>query len=195
MHSYSIDIEERRTVLLVLAVSSILLTWGFFKILSDLKFSLPWWIESPSVLGLYGFLFIIFNNWFWKILIMIGIIKTPNLNGIWEGGLKTSFDGSDSEIQSTLKIFQNWTRIKIILTTKKSSSHSEAASLVIEPPEGKYLSYQYINEPRMDAVKTMSIHRGTAILFFDEKNNTLTGEYYSGRGRQNFGSLVFKKQA
>jgi hypothetical protein len=37
----------------------------------------------------------------------------------------------------------------------------------------------------------MSIHRGTVRLVFDEKKNTLEGEYYSGRGRQNFGSLYF----
>ena len=37
----------------------------------------------------------------------------------------------------------------------------------------------------------MSIHRGTVRLLFDEKKNVLNGEYYSGRDRQNFGSLYF----
>jgi len=39
----------------------------------------------------------------------------------------------------------------------------------------------------------MSIYRGTARLLFNEKENTLVGEYYSGRDRQNFGSLSFKR--
>jgi len=72
-------------------------------------------------------------------------------------------------------------------------SHSESASIVINAPEGKYLNYQYINDPKSNAVETMSTHRGTARLIFDEKKNTLEGEYYSGRGRQNFGSLYFVK--
>jgi hypothetical protein len=79
------------------------------------------------------------------------------------------------------------------LATDQSSSHSESASIVIDTPEGKYLSYQYINDPKSNAVETMSIHRGTVRLIFDEKKNTLEGEYYSGRGRQNFGSLSFKR--
>ena len=39
----------------------------------------------------------------------------------------------------------------------------------------------------------MSIHRGTVRLLFNEKENTLVGEYYSGRDRRNFGSLNFKR--
>jgi hypothetical protein len=118
-------------------------------------------------------------------------VKTPNLIGEWSGTLKSSFDNHASEVKVTLKIFQDWTKIKILMTTEQSSSHSESASIVIDASEGKYLSYQYINEPKSNAVETMNIHRGTVRLVFDEKKNTLEGEYYSGRGRQNFGSLYF----
>ena len=120
-------------------------------------------------------------------------MKTPNLNGEWKGHLKSSFDEHSSEIKATLKIFQTWTRIKILLTTEQSSSQSETASIIIDTPEGKYLSYQYINEPKPNAVKTMSIHRGTTRLLFNEKENIFTGEYYSGRDRQNIGSLYFER--
>ena len=105
-----------------------------------------------------------------------------------------SNDNHSSEVKATLKIFQNWARIKILLNTDQSSSQSKTASIIIDTPEGKYLSYQYINDPRPNAVKTMSIHRGTARLLFDEKKNSLEGEYYSGRDRQNFGSLYFVRQ-
>lgn len=193
MHPYSIDTQERRNVLLLLAVISIILAWGFYNLLNRYHFVLPWWVESPSVLSFYGLLFIIFDGWVWKFLRRINLIKTPGLAGEWSGYLKTSFDEHSSEIKATLRIFQTWTRIKILLTTEHSVSHSETASIVIDAPEGKYLSYQYINEPKSDAVKTMSIHRGTARLLFNEKDNTLIGEYYSGRDRQNFGSLNFKK--
>jgi hypothetical protein len=43
--------------------------------------------------------------------------------------------------------------------------------------------------------KTMSTHKGTVKLFFDETKNTLEGEYYSGRDRQNFGSLYFGRES
>lgn len=193
MHPYSIDIEERKNILLLLAVVSIVLLWGFYKALNYYKIILPWWVESPSVLFFYGLLFVIFDKWAWKYFRKISFIKTPNLIGEWTGHLKTSFDKHSSEIEATLKIFQTWTRVKILLTTEQSISHSETASIVIDAPEGKYLSYQYINEPKSEAVKTMSIHRGTVRLLFNEKENTLVGQYYSGRDRQNFGSLSFKR--
>jgi hypothetical protein len=193
MHSYSIDTEERKSILLFLAIVSIVLTWSFYNLLNYFKFILPWWVENPSVLFFYGLLFIIFDRWIWKFFRRINFIKVPNLFGEWNGYLKTSFDEHSSKIKATLRIFQTWTRIKILLTTEHSISHSETASIVMATPEGKYLSYQYINEPKSDAVKTMSIHRGTVRLLFNEKENTLIGEYYSGRDRQNFGSLNFKR--
>ena len=193
MHPYSIDTEERKNILFFLAVVCIFLAWSFFKILNNYQITLPWWIESPSILFFYGLLFVVFDKWSWKFFRKIGFVKTPNLNGEWKGHLKSSFDEHSYEIKTTLKIFQTWTRIKILLTTEQSSSQSETASIIIDAPEGKYLSYQYINEPKPNAVKTMSIHRGTARLLFNEKENTFSGEYYSGRDRQNFGSLYFKR--
>jgi len=192
MHSYSIDTEERKNILLVLAIISIVFSWGFYKILGNYQISLPWWVESPSVLFFYGLFFVIFDKWLWQYLKKINFIKTPNLNGEWNGNLKSSFDNHASEINVILKIFQTWTKIKILLITDQSISKSETASIVIDAPEGNYLSYQYINEPKSNAINTMSIHRGTVRLIFDKKENTLNGEYYSGRDRQNFGSLSFK---
>jgi len=194
MHAYSIDTEERKNILLILAIVSIVFSWGFYKILGYYQFSLPWWVESPSVLFFYGLLFVIFDRWLWQYFKKIDFVKTPNLNGVWNGNLKSSFDNHSAEVKANLKIFQTWTSIKILLATDQSSSHSESASVVIDAPEGKYLSYQYINDPKSNAVETMGIHRGhrgTVRLIFDEKKNSLEGEYYSGRGRQNFGSLYF----
>jgi len=191
MHTYSIDTNERKNILLVLAITSIVFSWGFYRVLGYYQIVLPWWVESPSVLFFYGILFEIFDRWLWRYLKKVNIIKTPNLIGEWSGNLKSSFDNHSSEIKATLKIFQTWTRIKILMITDQSSSHSESASIVVNAPEGKYLSYQYINDPKPTAVETMSIHRGTVRLVFDEKKKTLEGEYYSGRGRQNFGSLYF----
>ena len=193
MHPYSIDTEERKNILFFLAVVCIFLAWSFFKILNNYQITLPWWVESPSVLFFYGLLFVIFDKWSWEFFRKIGFVKIPNLNGEWKGHLKSSFGEHSSEIKTTLKIFQTWTRIKILLTTEQSSSQSQTASIIIDAPEGKYLSYQYINEPKPNAVKTMSMHRGTARLLFNEKENTFSGEYYSGRNRRNFGSLYFKR--
>jgi hypothetical protein len=194
MHPYSIDTEERENILLFLAIVSIVLAWSFYKILSYYKITLPWWVESPSVLFFYGLLFVIFDKWVWKFFIKIGFVKTPNLNGEWRGHLISSFNEHSSEIKATLQIFQTWTKIRILLSTVQSVSRSESTSIIVNTPEGAYLSYQYINEPKSNTVNTMSIHRGTTRLLFDGRENTLVGEYYSGRDRQNFGGLNFKRE-
>jgi len=194
MHTYSTDSEERRIILLILAVISIVLTWITYQRLNYYKIVLPWWSESPSILFFYGLFYTIFDKSIWKLLGRVGLVKTPNLNGKWKGFLATSFNDNTSKIKATLEIFQTWSRMKIVLTTNQSVSRSEVSSIVTQNPEGQYLNYQYFNEPKPNAVQTMNIHHGTANLLFNEKNNSLSGEYYSGRGRQNFGSLFFKKK-
>lgn len=193
MHSYSIETDERKNVMLCLSMISIVLSWVFYKILHDRQILLPWWMESPSVLFFYGLLFVIFDKWAWKIFERIGFLRTPNLNGKWTGESRSSFDEFLSGITANMEIFQTWTKIKIILTTEKSSSMSEMASITVSAPEGCYLIYQYINVPKPEAGKTMSIHRGTASLFFVKKDDSFTGDYYSGRDRQNYGSLNVKR--
>ncbi|MHB8276683.1 MAG: Cap15 family cyclic dinucleotide receptor domain-containing protein [Candidatus Humimicrobiaceae bacterium] len=193
MHPYSVDGEERKYIFVFLVVISIILSWSFYKSLIYYKITLPWWVESPSVLFFYGLLYWVFDRWIWKLFVKIRFLKIPNLNGKWDGYLKSSFDNHSAEIKTTLQIFQTWTRIKIILSTEQSKSHSESASIMVSDPEGCCLSYQYINEPISTSKKTMSIHRGTARQMFDYKNNTLNGEYYSGRDRQQYGVLYFKK--
>ncbi len=192
MHPYSIDTEERKNVLLFLALMSILLAWGFSNVLEYYQIHLSWWIESPSVLFFYGAVFLIFDRFVWKPLAKMQVIKTPNLNGEWHGNLKSSRDGHTKEIKVTLKIFQTWTDIKILLISDSNVSQSESAAVISGEPEGKYLNYQYVVEPKPNSVKDISIHRGTARLFFEEKN-MLEGDYYTGRGSQNFGSLRFAK--
>jgi len=195
MHPYSIDTKERRNIYFVLAIISIILSWILNRILLNCNVELPWWAESPSVLLFYSLTYTVFNKWGWKIFNKIGLIKTPNISGNWTGHLQTSFDEHSSEIEANLTIFQNWTKIKIILKTEESTSRSETASIITDVPEGKYLNYQYINEPKSYSANTMHIHRGTTRLLYDDNEESLIGEYFTGRDRQNFGSFNFSKDA
>ena len=194
MHPYSIDTRERSYFFLIFAVISIFLSLGIQLLLDTYKPNLPWDIRTPSVLVLYYAVYKVFDKWAWKFFRKIGVIKTSNLNGEWDGKIETSFRGNSPESKATLKIFQTWTEIKIIFTTSSSKSESKTGSMILRSPEGPCLVYQFRNKPRPDAAETMNIHDGTTELLFDEKIDGLSGEYYSGRGRQNFGSLSFKRK-
>jgi len=52
---------------------------------------------------------------------------------------------------------------------------------------------EYINEPGTFSEQTMQAHRGTANLRLTPDGATLKGEYYTGRGRQSIGAMVFHK--
>jgi len=55
------------------------------------------------------------------------------------------------------------------------------------------LIYDYLNEPKSDAVETMQMHRGTARLVLAGADE-LEGDYYTGRGRKNAGSIRLRRK-
>jgi hypothetical protein len=55
------------------------------------------------------------------------------------------------------------------------------------------LLYEYLNEPKPHAPSAMQIHRGHARLELAEDRSSLSGQYFTGRGRQTFGTLVLQR--
>ncbi len=56
------------------------------------------------------------------------------------------------------------------------------------------VSYEYVNEPKPLAPTLMQIHRGFADLTLSLDGRVLDGDYYTGRGRQTYGSLHLEKE-
>jgi len=194
MHSYSIDSNERKYVPFLLTLLAILLAWLLHIMLKLVNFAMPWWIDAPSVMGFYGLLCFAFDSFLWKIKVLhsIGVVRIPNFNGIWTGCVLSSFSQHGDNHMGELIIRQSWSNISIVLESDLSKSYSIAASISINNPYGTTLSYTYINEPKPTAGSSMHGHRGTCELIY--RGNSFEGEYYSGRDRQNYGTLLFKKE-
>jgi len=192
MHSYSIDSNERPTIYLILAAISILATFTLNLIFGKLNLTIPWFVETPSVMSIYGLLCLCFTKVFWKLNLLhkIGLVNTPVLIGKWNGEVQSSFDQHSSKQEVVIEIKQDWTNIQICLRGKNSNSKSQNASITVQ--DGLRLTYDYLNEPSPDANQNMNIHRGTAILELSS-DGSFEGEYYSGRGRQSFGRLKMEK--
>lgn len=192
MHAYATDSKERKNVVFAIAVLSVVVAYGLHLALRWLRVEMPWWIDAPSVMAVFGVLYELFEKRLWRMPVfqITGIVKIPDLNGMWDGEGRTSFDGAQYRAQVTIK--QTWTSISIFLETEHSTSRSLTASLLVEQPEGPTLSYEYRNEPKPIALPTMHSHRGTATLRL-KNNGVLEGEYYSGRDRQNYGNLMLKR--
>jgi predicted XRE-type DNA-binding protein len=191
MHPYAIDSEERRYVLLGIALVSVGLAYGFHWLMLHMNIQAPWWVELPSVPGIAGVLYEAFDKWLWRWFRKIGIVKIPDIQGQWEVDGYTSFEQKRS-FKAKVIIRQTWTHISVYLETEQSSSRSLAASLSFNQPEGAVLIYHYLNEPKPNAMKTMHAHKGTAILRL-KNDECMEGDYYSGRDRQNYGRLTLRR--
>ncbi len=195
MHGYSTDSSERRIVPLLLALLAIALAWASSKFLAAARLSVPWWVDAPSLMAFYGVLYALFDRYLWRIGLVskLGLVRIPNLGGRWQGYLISSFDGHAKRHDLMIHIFQSWTQITVFLSTTTSMSRSCAAMIQVDDPEGVALIYQYQNQPLADAMKTMHMHYGTAMLRVSD-GGCLVGDYYAGRDRRTFGRIYCRRQ-
>lgn len=103
----------------------------------------------------------------------------------------TSFDEQRGDHRIEAEAVQDWTHISIKMRGEYSRSESLVGSIFVG--NDIVLDYEYWNEPLPNAVETMHAHRGTARLMLSADGRTLSGDYYSGRDRQNYGSLHLEK--
>ena len=166
-----------------------MLAWATSKLIAVAHLAVPWWLDAPSSLAFYGGLYTLFDKRLWRKAIArkLGLSKIPNLTGRWRGFLVSSYDAHQKRHEVILQIFQSWTQIAIYLTTETSISHSCAAVIQVDDPEGVSLIYQYENQPLSYATESMHMHCGTAMLRLD--GDTLKGDYYAGRDRRTFGRI------
>jgi hypothetical protein len=194
MHPYATDSNERERITFGLAAVSVGLAWALARSLLAAHLPLPWWLDAPSTMGIFGALYAVFERSLWRLSCVhrIGLVKVPILAGGWRGRLRSSFDQHAQEREVSVEIKQSWTKLSLILESSGSTSQTVAASLLVDAPGGMILSYQYRNEPKPTAVGTMQIHYGTARLAV-RGATVLDGDYYSGRGRQSYGGIHLEK--
>lgn len=202
VHAYAISPHTRERVTLVLFGSSILLAYASHLLLSWADVSIPWWVESPSALLIYGVLRYAFDHWGWHLGIVRQLTHIPNLSGRWIGNIRSSHFEHQDGPSGELRICQDWTTMSVRFlgaaseNGDRSTSSSEMAVMTDCDAAHCGLAYAYLNEPDSGSMDTMHIHRGTARLKLDthEGRQVLTGEYYTGRDRQTHGRMHFVKQ-
>lgn len=195
MHPYTTDSRNYSFVICVLFTASVVVAWVYTWFTGLIGWSLPWWLEAPSILSVFGLLYWLFNTRLWRHKWVRPLIGIPDLNGSWSGEvINTSEDETTHTPVQTVRtpvkvtIKQSWTEILVHLETKTSDSHSIAASLRLNRDVVPVLSYQYNNQPKNSAPKDFVGHPGTVDLKLMSQNE-LNGDYYSGRGRQTYGCI------
>jgi hypothetical protein len=191
MHGYSTDSNERRVVPFFLAALAIALAWLLSRLLAATHFSVPWWVDAPSSMGLYGALYTLFDKHLWRsrFIRKLGLVRVPNLTGRWRGFLTSSFDAHVKQREVKVQISQTWTQISIALSTATSQSRSCVAAIQVADPDCITLIYQYENHPQASALRNMHMHFGTAMLRISN-SSFLVGDYYAGPDRGTFGRIA-----
>ena len=194
-HAYSTDSPERRRIPFFIAAAAIGAPFLLISIMKRYVVEVPWWASPPvDTMTFYGFFYWLFDRflWKWSLLHRFGIVRVPNLSGTWQGrATPTETQGVSAghgiPTDITLTIGQTWTTILVAAQAKLSRSRSILASLTVD--DECALGYEYVSDPTAAAPPTMHAHRGLARLVLDATTDSLEGEYYSGRDRQNVGSI------
>lgn len=138
---------------------------------------------------IYGGLIFLYERWGWRWLSTI-----RDLNGTWVGSITTTHNGGTS-VPCVMRVRQTWTRIAIELETEQSRSRTTMAALYDEQPGDVGLKYEYVSEPRNLAAQTMHTHRGVCTLAItaDSAEARLSGDYFTGRGRETRGEITLHR--
>jgi hypothetical protein len=196
MHAYQVDQNVQKNIFILTFILAIASEYLFDLFIKKFSIPIPWWVESPSIFLFFAFYLWLYNNYFWEKwpFNKLSWFKIPNINGDWNVEIKSSFAGFDKPISGKAKIRQTASKICISLETSQSKSSSTSGILINDVGSNDYeLTYNFLNQPKAESTETMNIHRGTSILNFSENPNKLEGDYFSGRGRQQFGRIILKR--
>lgn len=166
-----------------------LVVWLLDYASSLIEFDPDWWATLTSFGAVYVAVRWIAVRYAWRVTYLrsLGIVGVPDLNGEWQGYVRSSATEFKDTHNATLRIAQQWSTISVTLETEQSHSWSTSAILRSQGVECAELTYTYVNEPKAHAGSTMHAHRGTATLKLD--GSSLEGEYYTGRDREAYGTI------
>lgn len=172
----------------ILPALSLGLTWTFFKLVPNP----PFWLETISPVYAYLLLYALFERycWSWKIFRVVNISCYPNLNGRWEGKLRSSHKENDNNIvvPAVLEIRQTFSKIFVRALFERSESESSITNFSDRNGD-TYLYYTYDSEPNSLKTGTMQNHKGTAKLMYIGSDHSLKGMYFNSIG--NNGEMEF----
>lgn len=193
MHDYSINSNERYWVNVFIIGISLFFASLYFRITTTYQIQIPWFLETPSFLGLLSLLNILYTKCLWKKRIKnLHFSSIPNLNGLWEGEIKTSHDDFKCSVPCSILIRQDYSKITLNLRTQKSKSTSLSCSIIYQEKAQPEISYVFRNEPISYGERDLHIHIGTTILLL-ENENTLIGNYFSNPDRMTYGNISLKR--
>lgn len=201
MHEYTVIGHPRQKLIFYIALISILISNFITNYLDK-------WIGqylnitvtfSISGITIFGIIYLIFNNYLWRVKLFEKIFHFPNLEGEWKCiGLSNNINlNQQFNWESTVIVKQTWDKILISLKTQNSSSRSMSVTggLKYFPGVGYKLTYHYENVPNVATEENLRKHEGFCILTFSEDMKSTDGCYFNNiKDRQSYGEMKLKEK-
>lgn len=200
MTTYGLKSNIRKKVLLWICVISLIIGSILYPLFSNVmdnicrqcpsikEFICKWeylgvFSTQLTVITIFGLITWIFNNYLWKTKLFLKILKIPNLNGVWEGVLESSYTDSDSrqrvKVEMVVTITQTWEKMVCRSKFPKSESSSDIICLDTESSQGIVLKFTYINQSQDLKCDLPEFSGYNELRLQDE--NTLSGTYFTKR--------------
>lgn len=193
MHVYAVNNNKRDWIVRVLAIMdvSVFFILGYFSVNEkmlgllgiDSNNSMYVFLESAITalipISFFGIANYLYDQYIWRWPLLKKWHGFPNLNGAWEGyvksPLKKTETGEEIKINISVKIEQTWNRIKIS-TKSNSKANSESAMIEITEQGDIYLRYAFTTKREGQLP-----YQGYNRLHFCEREYTLQGEYFTAK--------------
>lgn len=138
-------------------------------------------------------------RWLWRKFPILNKVFFPDLNGTWEGTLKSTWIDPKTEkgiapIPSRLVIRQGILHFSIKQQTGESKSWSTHVIPEADPDADRYrIWYGYTNKPKMEFSHRSNDHDGIAWfeIEIDEDPDHLVGQYFTSR--RTSGDMDFRR--
>lgn len=190
MHPYS-TYDSKVRVQSLLTVCSVATAWLISIAASTIEWP-QWLVGAPSVVGVYALLYGVFDRWLWRTPIAqrTQLVPVPDLSGVYEGRLTSTFKDADGENvvrDIELMIQQTWTRMSVEMNVISGSSSSRSISAIgsiSKDGTSARLIYLYQNKVNPGlADEDMRDHEGVADLRI-RPDGSLEGTYFNARTRK-----------
>jgi hypothetical protein len=184
------------------AAAALISAVAVFLTLSTINLARAWGLNvnlPPTALSVvsagavYVVLYWFFSRYAWKFGPLSRILKLPDLSGDWICQGTPIQPGTGQPWTGRVTVVQSWDRLQIHLETDQSASDSIAAALQYDAAAGYHLMYHYRNQPRA-AKRELAPHHGFAELTFAQDRRSASGDYFNGRGRNTFGTMIWTRE-
>jgi hypothetical protein len=172
VHEYSATDYKRLQVIVYIAFASVALATAIHPLTKNLG-GFSWLGDVVSPATSFTVLFLIFDNFAWKILSKFRLCF-PDFGGTWNGEILADFNGIKHRSAVIIEIKQTWSRMQVEARTKSARTISVMGSISMD---GRELRYEFVSEAK-DPGSPIPLHRGIGTLRLVSKRR-LEGSYYT----------------